>query len=88
MRTTRQVTLVFKSSTKVIVVDDVLHQFGGTHSLFIPKHNLCIPLQMKGVISGLPVRYPSIEEIETCEWNELASAEEWDPKSHRLEEQE
>jgi hypothetical protein len=71
-----------------VVVDDVPRQFGGTHSLFIPKHNLRIPLHIKGVISSLPVRLPSIEELETCEWIELTAEEEWDPQSHQLEEQE
>jgi hypothetical protein len=71
-----------------ITVDDVLCQFGGTHSIFIPKHNLRIPLQLRGVFSCLPVRLPSIQEIETCEWIELTSTEEWNPKSSLLEEQE
>ena len=65
-----------------VVVDDVPRQFGGTHSLFIPKHNLRIPLRIQGVISSLPVRLPSIEELETCEWIELTAEEEWDPQSH------
>jgi hypothetical protein len=33
-----------------IVVDDVPRQFGGTHSLFIAKHSLSIPLQLKGIV--------------------------------------
>ncbi len=45
-------------------------------------------MQVKGVISFLPVRRPTIEEIEQCEWIELISSEEWDPKFHTLEEQE
>jgi hypothetical protein len=71
-----------------LIVDDVLHQLGGTHSLYIPKHDLRIPLQFKGVLSTLPIRLPTIEEVENCQWIELTSTEEWDPKSHTLEEQE
>ncbi len=29
----------------------------------------------------MPVWYPTIDEIQTCEWIELTSSEEWDPKS-------
>ncbi len=43
---------------------------------------------MKGVFSYLPVQMPSIEEVETCQWIELPSAEEWNPKSDDLEERE
>jgi hypothetical protein len=71
-----------------IVADDVPCQFGGTHSLFIPQHNLRLPLQLRGVISCLPVRLPTTKEIETCQWIELTSPEEWDPKANTLAEQE
>jgi hypothetical protein len=71
-----------------IIVDDVLQQFGGTHSIFIPQHDLRIPLTVKGVFSCLPVRLPTVEEIETCEWVELTSSDEWNPKSDMLEERE
>jgi hypothetical protein len=69
-----------------IQVDDVPWQFGGSHSIFIPHQNLRIPLILKGVFSCLPVRLPTAEEIKTCEWIELTSAEEWNPKSDALEE--
>jgi hypothetical protein len=71
-----------------VIIDDVPRQFGGTHSIFIPQSNLRIPLQLHGVLSCLPVRRPTIDEIETCEWVELTSDEEWDPKSSRMQEQE
>jgi hypothetical protein len=62
-----------------IIVDDVLRQFGGTHSVSIEKLNLCIPLQINGVLSCITVRLPTIQEIKTREWIELTSAQEWDP---------
>jgi hypothetical protein len=71
-----------------VIIDNVPRQFGGTHSIYIPQRDLHIPLQIKGVLSCLPVRRPTIEEIENCEWVELTPADEWDPKSMMLEEQE
>jgi hypothetical protein len=71
-----------------VVVDDVLQQFGGTHSIFIPQHNLRLPLCVQGVLSCLSVRLPTTTEIETCEWIEVTSTEEWDPKSSALAERE
>jgi hypothetical protein len=71
-----------------VKIDDVPLQFGGTHSIFIPKHDLQIPLQIHGVLSCLPVRRPTIAEVENCEWIELTSEQEWDPKSNYMQEQE
>ena len=36
---------------------------------------------MKGIISYLPTRYPTTEEIETCQWVELMGDREWNPHS-------
>jgi hypothetical protein len=36
----------------------------------------------------MPVRCPTIEEVETCEWIELTSEQEWDTKSDHMREQE
>lgn len=44
-----------QARANAVVVDDVPHQFGGTHFIFIPKHGLRIPLQLWGVISCLPI---------------------------------
>jgi hypothetical protein len=38
-----------------IAVDEVFHQFGGTHSIALPQMNLHLPLQVKGVLSCLPI---------------------------------
>jgi hypothetical protein len=54
----------------------------------VPAVGLCIPLQLKGIISGLKTGYPSIHEVENCPWIELTSSEPWDPKSETFEEQE
>jgi hypothetical protein len=44
-----------------------------THSIYVPQHNLRLPLKMKGMLSCLPVRLPTAEKIETCQWVELTS---------------
>jgi len=59
-----------------------------THSLYFPQHDLRIPLQLKGVISRLPIHYPSSHELETYPWIELTSAEDWDPHSDDFAERE
>jgi hypothetical protein len=53
-----------------------------THSIFVPEHNLRIPLQLEGVISCIPTHYPSPMELETCHWVELTSSEDWDPHAN------
>jgi hypothetical protein len=51
-----------------IEVDDVPKHLSSksTHSIYIPEHNIRIPLSMHGVISYVPVRKPSIQELENC----------------------
>jgi hypothetical protein len=56
-----------------------------THSIYIPEQDICIPLSMHGVISCLPVRLPTIQEIESCRWITLTSDMEWDPHSEEFE---
>jgi hypothetical protein len=58
------------------------------HSVFIPEHNLCIPLVMQGVISGIPVCKPNVQELENCPWIQLTSDEMWDPQTQILAQQE
>ena len=51
-----------------VIVDDVpmlLDPFGvSTHTIFFPDDNVRLPLEMKGPISFLPVRYPSDEDMD------------------------
>jgi hypothetical protein len=56
-----------------------------THSIYIPEHNLQIPLSMRGVISYIPVGKPTVKELETCRWITLTSDMEWDPHSEDFE---
>jgi hypothetical protein len=69
-----------------IIVDDIPKHLSPdpkvpTHSILAPQNNLRIPLQLKGVISYFPSRYPSEKEIETCQWIALTSSQQWDPES-------
>jgi len=59
-----------------------------SHSIMIPDENLTIPLKLQGVISKVEVRYPSIQEIETCKWIELTNPTEWEPISSEFMEAE
>jgi hypothetical protein len=36
------------------------------HSIYIPDHDLRLPLAMRGVISYLPIRKPTVQEMESC----------------------
>ena len=56
-----------------------------THSIYIPEQDIRIPLSMRGVISCLPVRLPTVHEIENCRWVTLTSDMEWDPHSKDFE---
>lgn len=69
-----------------LVVDDVPKHLShdpnnATYSIYEPQEDLRIPLQLKGVISYFPSRYPSEREMETCKWIEFTSSEERNPDS-------
>jgi hypothetical protein len=46
-----------------------------THSIYFPEHDIRIPLTMRGVISCLPVRKPTVQEVESCRWINLTSVQ-------------
>ena len=53
-----------------------------SHSIFIPSHDIQIPLSLNGIISGLATRQPTDEELEDFSLHiEMTSSEEWDPHS-------
>ena len=64
-----------------IIADDIPKHLShdptkAAHSIYAPQANLRIPLQLKGVISYFPSRYPTDKEIESCQWVELTSSQE------------
>ena len=66
------------------VIEDCPRQFDqlSSHSIFIPSHNICFPLSLNGIISGLVTRQPTDEELEDFSLHiEMTSSEEWDPYS-------
>jgi hypothetical protein len=76
-----------------IIVDDCPKHLApdpsvATHSLFVPQHNLRIPLHLNGVISCIPSHYPSSLELETCQWIELTPSDDWDPHASSFVEEE
>ncbi len=70
-----------------VEVDDVPKHLSSksTHSIYVPEYDVRIPLSMRGVISYVPVRKPSVRELETCRWINLTSDMEWDPHSEEFE---
>jgi len=76
-----------------IVVDDIPKHLSpnpqhATHSIYVPKEDLRIPLQLRGVISCFSSRSPSDQELQTCQWIEMTNSEEWSPDSNSFSEDE
>jgi hypothetical protein len=76
-----------------IIVDDIPRHLApdpkaATHSIYVPEQDLRIPLKLKGIISGMHTRYPSVQEVETCKWIILTSDAEWNPNAEEFEEKE
>jgi hypothetical protein len=59
-----------------------------THSIDAQKHNLRTSLNLKGMISGFPIRYPATKELESCTCVNLTNEQEWKPNSNDFEEHE
>lgn len=67
-----------------IQVDDTPIQYNetSTHSLYVPEHDLRIPLSLEGVISGFDTRQPTTAELDDISTHvELSSSIEWNPHS-------
>jgi hypothetical protein len=76
-----------------LIVDDVPKHLApdpqhATHSIYIPNHDVRIPLVMRGIVSGFCTRYPTIHELETCLWIDLTNDADWEPNSGHFAEQE
>jgi hypothetical protein len=76
-----------------IIVDDCPRHLSpdpekAKHSIFMPEYDLRLPLAMKGILSYLPVRYPTDKELDSCQWIELTSDKEWDPHAQDYAEKE
>jgi hypothetical protein len=76
-----------------LIVDDCPQHLApdpetATHSIQVPDQKLHLPLQLKGILSYLPIHYPSDEELSTCPWVELTADSEWNPKCESFQENE
>jgi hypothetical protein len=73
-----------------IRVDNVPRQFDkmSSHSIYIPDHDLTIPLTMNGVISGFECRKPTWEEYTMNPKIKLTSSRYWNPSSDEFAEKE
>ena len=75
-----------------VVIDDVPKHLSpnksSTHSIFFPKENVRIPLQMNGVISCFQTPLPLEREIQDCRWLVITNDLPWEPLSTQFSEQE
>ena len=66
-----------------VIVDDVPqfldHHGTSTHSIEFPEEGVVLPLDMKGPISFLQVRYPSEADLDELQHLDLTSALTWNP---------
>jgi len=75
-----------------VVVDDVprhlSHDNSSTHSIYFPEEDICLPLSLRGIISYLPTRYPTNDEIDKCKWLIVTNDAPWNPYDDVFAEQE
>ena len=77
-----------------VIVEDVPSYIDNNsrHMLQIPtgdgSEHFTIPLELSGVFSGFSHRLPTQEEMDTCRWIHLTSAECWNPGSNKFREKE
>jgi hypothetical protein len=73
-----------------ITIKDVPCQYDKTsmHSIYIPGHELRIPLSLDGIISGLECQKPTWEEYENNPKIELTADRLWQPHSDDFAEKE
>ena len=71
-------------------VEDVPRQFDArsTHSIYLPKERISIPLTLDGVASGFESRKPTWEEYNLYPHIELTSTAKWEPLSSHLADRE
>ena len=67
-----------------VVIDDVPKHLDfrqlSHHSVWFPDDDVELPLDLKGPISYLHVRYPTDEDMEFCTELELTSIDDWEPE--------
>ena len=76
--------MLFRSQQHGIVFEDCPRKFdwSSSQSIFIPSHDIQLPLSLNGIISGLFTRQPTDEKLEDLSLHiEMTSSEEWDPYS-------
>ena len=66
-----------------LIVNDCPKQYdnGSSHSIDVVNLDVELPLQMHGVLSYLPTRYPSHQDEDDGIWIEMTSTVPWDPAS-------
>ncbi|MGH7954921.1 MAG: hypothetical protein ACREOZ_03080 [Gloeomargaritales cyanobacterium] len=78
--------------TNGVVVDDVpchpSNDRNSTHSIYFPREDYRIPLDLFGCISYIPTRSPTTFELDNCEWLDLTADDDWDPHSPDFKRQE
>jgi len=65
-------------SNGIIVNEPQVFDSGSSHSIIL-LDGVNLPLHLRGVLSYLPTRKPTPDEIENCQRFELTSSKPWDP---------
>lgn len=87
-------TLIYpnQAQTDGVVVDDIprhlSHDNTSTHSIYFSEEDVCLPLCLRGIISYLPTRYPTNDEINKCKWLIVTKDTPWNPYNDSFTEQE
>lgn len=70
----RYVRIIVNDVPKIIDVQNI-----STQSVIFPTDNFNIPIDFHGPVPYLPIRYPTKEDMETCEHLDIPPNELWDP---------
>ena len=81
-----------QARTNGVIVDDVpqhlSHDNSSTHSIYFPNEQVQIPLCLRGIISYIPTRYPTDNELNECKWLVVTNDAPWNPYDKSFNDQE
>ena len=87
MGDTMEHSLICPNQARVngVIVEDVPKHLSpgksSSHSIFFPDDDVQLPLQLNGVISCFPTRFPSDHELNNCRWLVMTNDLPWEPSS-------
>ncbi len=87
MGDTMEHSLICPNQARVngVIVEDVPKHLSpgksSSHSIFFPDDDVQLPLQLNGVISCFPTRFPLDHELNNCRWLVMTNDLPWEPSS-------